>query len=80
MSDLDSVSASGTVLPNEVLSHVKMAHFAVRETSRPVNGTLIVIPESGRTLGVLEPQIVGNMTEVKSVLGTLVDGMGLGLA
>ena len=80
MSDLNSVSASGTTLPNEVLLHVKMAHFAVRETSRPVNGTLTVTPEPGWTLSVLETKIVSDVTEVKSVLGALVDGMGLGLA
>ena len=61
MSDLDGVGANGTVLPNKVLSHVDTSHFAIGVAGRPINGTLIVIPNTSGAVGVLEAERLSAM-------------------
>ena len=66
MSDLDGVRANGTVLPNKVLSHVDMSHFAIGVASRPINGTLIAIPNTSGAVGVLEAEIIRDVAKMES--------------
>ena len=80
MGNLDNMLASGTILPNEILSHVEMAHLAIGKASRPFHGTLVVVPNPSGTIGVMEAKIIRDVTEMQSVLSALIDRMSLRLA
>ena len=54
MGYFNGVGSNGTILTDEVFTHVKVTHFAIGVASRPIDSPLIVIPNTSRAVGVAE--------------------------